>query len=156
MNKYNQFINQEIINKKGDKGIVVSLTDERITIDFPTGQIIYKPDIAFKSSFIKFVDETMNLEMMKIINNDKEEEIKHQAVIDKINRDAIKRNKRASEMYIELEKKDKALKRLFGGDFIYPPFERFKKKFPHAKRKKSAIEKMMEDICGTIQKTYKS
>ena len=60
MNKYNQFINQEIVNKKGDKGIVVSLTDERITIDFPTGQIIYKPDIAFKSSFIKFVDETMN------------------------------------------------------------------------------------------------
>ena len=150
MNKYNQFINQEVINKNGDKGIVVGLTDERITIDFSTGQEMYKPDIAFKSSFIKFVDETMNSEMMKIINNDKEEEIKHQAVIDKINRDAIKRNKRASEMYIELEKKDKALKRLFGGDFVYPPFERFKKKFPHAKRKKTDIERVMERITRCI------
>ena len=150
MNKYNQFINQQIINKNGDKGIVVGLTDERITIDFSTGQEMYKPDIAFKSSFIKFVDETMNSEMMKIINNDKEEETKHQAVIDKINRDAIKRNKRASEMYIELEKKDKALKRLFGGDFIYPPFERFKKKFPHAKRKKTDIERVMERITRCI------
>ena len=150
MNKYNQFINQQIINKNGDKGIVVGLTDERITIDFSTGQEMYKPDIAFKSSFIKFVDETMNSEMMKIINNDKEEEIKHQAVIDKINRDAIKRNKRASEMYIELEKNDKALKRLFGGDFVYPPFERFKKKFPHAKRKKTDIERVMERITRCI------
>ena len=150
MNKYNQFINQEVINKNGDKGIVVGLTDERITIDFLAGQEMYKPDIAFKSSFIKFVDETMNSEMMKIINNDKEEETKHQAVIDKINRDAIKRNKRASEMYIELEKKDKALKRLFGGDFIYPPFERFKKKFPHAKRKKTDIERVMERITRCI------
>ena len=150
MNKYNQFINQEVINKNGDKGIVVGLTDERITIDFLAGQEMYKPDIAFKASFIKFVDETMNSEMMKIINNDKEEETKHQAVIDKINRDAIKRNKRASEMYIELEKKDKALKRLFGGDFIYPPFERFKKKFPHAKRKKTDIERVMERITRCI------
>ena len=150
MNKYNQFINQQIINKNGDKGIVVGLTDERITIDFSTGQEMYKPDIAFKSSFIKFVDEAMNSEMMEIINNDKEEETKHQAVIDKINRDAIKRNKRASEMYIELEKKDKALKRLFGGDFIYPPFERFKKKFPHAKRKKTGIERVMERITRCI------
>ena len=154
MNKYNQFINQQIINKNGDKGIVVGLTDERITIDFSTGQEMYKPDIAFKSSFIKFVDETMNSEMMKIINNDKEEETKHQAVIDKINRDAIKRNKRASEMYIELEKKDKALKRLFGGDFIYPPFERFKKKFPHAKRKKSDLEWAIGIIAATYPKAH--
>ena len=154
MNKYNQFINQEVINKNGDKGIVVGLTDERITIDFSTGQEMYKPDIAFKSSFIKFVDETMNSEMMKIINNDKEEETKHQAVIDKINRDAIKRNKRASEMYIELEKKDKALKRLFGGDFIYPPFERFKKKFPHAKRKKSDLEWAIGIIAATYPKAH--
>ena len=154
MNKYNQFINQEIITKDGNIGLVVGLTDERITIDFLAGQEMYKPDIAFKSSFIKFVDETMNSEMMKIINNDKEEETKHQAVIDKINRDAIKRNKRASEMYIELEKKDKALKRLFGGDFIYPPFERFKKKFPHAKRKKSDMEWAIGIIATTYPKAH--
>ena len=61
----------------------------------------------------------------------------------------------ASKNYIELEKKEKVLKRLFGGDFVYPPFEKFKKKFPHAKRKKSWVEKMLDDISGTILNTYK-
>ena len=60
----------------------------------------------------------------------------------------------ASDKYIELEKKDKVLKRLFGNDFVYPPFALLKKKFPHAKRKKEWYEIMLEDISGTVSKTY--
>ena len=150
MHNYSQFIDKEIITKNGAKGLVADLTDERITIKFPTGQEMYKPDVAFKSSYIKFINESLNSQMVKIINNDDEEKIKHQAVIDKINKEAQKRNKRACEMYIELEKKDKALKRLFGRDFIYPPFEMFKKKFPYAKRKKTNVEKMIESIIAPV------
>lgn len=146
MHNYSQFIDKEIITKNGNKGLVVDLTDERITIKFPTAQEMYKPDVAFKSSYIKFINESLHSQMMKIINNDDEEKEKHQAVIDKINKEAQKRNKRASQLFLELEKKDKDLKRLFGRDFIYPPFEQFKKRFPHAKRKKTEIEKMMEDL----------
>lgn len=146
MNNYDQFINQEIINSSGIKGLVVALTNERITIEFPNERKIFKPDLAFKSSSIKFVNETLNAQMMLIINGEEKKEEEHQLALNKINEEAKKRNRRACDRYIELEKKDKELKRLFGQDFDYPPFEIFKKKFPHSKRRKTDFERTLDRI----------
>jgi len=152
MNNYDQFINQKIINSSRIEGLVVALTNERITIEFSNERKIFKPDLAFKSSSIKFVDETLNEAMMAIINGENKKEEEHKAMLNKINEEAKKRNRRACDRYIELEKKDCELKRLFGQDFNYPPFEEFKKKFPHSKRRKTDFERTLDRIKWCVLK----
>lgn len=153
---YEQFINKQIINYKGETGTVVSFDKEHIVVSQGDKQVTYKPDIAFKNKALVFKDDELNI----LVNKDLEEQDKastvYQQRIDKINKEAIKRNKMASDKYIELEKKENALKRLFGDDFVYPPFTALKKKFPHAKRTKTKIELMFEDIKFTIAKSFAS
>ena len=151
---YQQFINQQITDYQGKSGYVVSFNEDRIVINQNDEHITFNPDIAFKNKALIFVNQEYN----NLVNKDMDERIQaatlHQQKIDKINKEAIKRNKMASDKYIVLERKEKALKRLFGDDFIYPPFTIFKRKFPHSKRKKSNIELMLEEMKGSIAKTY--
>lgn len=150
MNNFNQFINKEIVNSSGDRGSVVALTDERITIEFTNERKIFKPDLAFKSLSIKFVDETLNNEMMTIINGEQEKQENQQLAIKKINQETIKRNKRACDRYYELYTKEHFLKKLFGRDFVYPPFTEFKKKFPYAKKKMAPFQEKLHSIFWSL------
>lgn len=151
---YQLFINQQVNDYKGESGYVVSFDKDHIVVQQNGELITYNPDIAFKKKALVFVDNEFNDLVNKDMNDRDNALVLYQQKMDKINKEAIKRNKMASDKYIELEKKEKALKRLFGQDFVYPPFALLKKKFPHAKRKKTWIELMFEDIRGTIAKTY--
>ena len=151
---YQLFINQQVVDYQGQTGVVVSFDKEHIVIQQNKEQTTYNPDIAFKNEAIRFVESRLNNLIKEDIESRHNAATAHQQKIDKINKEAIKRNKMASDKYIELEKKDKVLKRLFGNDFVYPPFALLKKKFPHAKRKKEWYEIMLEDISGTVSKTY--
>ena len=62
---FQQFVGKQIINSNGQTGVVISVTQERITIKFDNEEI-YNPDIAFKRGAIKFVDETLNKLMLSI------------------------------------------------------------------------------------------
>ena len=152
MNNYEQFINQEIVNSNGVRGRVVTLTDERITIEFSNERKIFKLDLAFKSSSIKFVDESLNEQMMAIISGQEKKELENKAALNKINNEVMKRNKRACDLYFELEEKERFLKTLFGIDFIYPPFREFKKKFPYAKRRNSNFDEKLHNFLWSITK----
>lgn len=149
---YQLFINQQVKDYKGETGYVVAFDKDHIVIQQGGEQITCNPDIAFKRKALVFLDDKYN----DLVNGDMADRdnasIIYQQKIDKINKEAIKRNKMASDKYIELEKKDKALKRLFGYDFVYPPFALLKKRFPHAKRKRNEFEMIIEHICSPILK----
>jgi hypothetical protein len=150
MNNYEQFINQEILNSNGVRGRVVTLTNERITIEFPNERKIFKPDLAFKSSSIKFADEVLNAQMMAIINDEEKKEEERKKALDKVDKEVRKRNKRACDLYYELDTKEQFLKTLFGDDFVYPPFTEFKKKFPYAKRRNSSFDEKLHSFFWSI------
>ena len=151
---YQQFINQTVIDYRGQEGSVISLDSDKVVVQHSNEQVTYKTDIAFKNKALIFKNDELNNLINEDLDDREKASIIHQEKIDKINKEAIKRNKMASDKYIELEKKEKALKWLFGDDFVYPPFEALKKKFPHAKRKKTWIELWLEDMKGSIARTY--
>ena len=57
---YEKFINQKVTNYKGQKGHIVSINQERVTVQLEDGQAIYKPDIAFKNKALVFDDDNLN------------------------------------------------------------------------------------------------
>ena len=132
---YEKFVNQKVTNYKGQKGHIVSINQERVTVQLEDGQAIYKPDIAFKNKALVFDDDNLNQIMNGDLNEQDALEEEHTKKIEKINAEAIKINAMSSKKYIELRNKDATLKKLFGNDFNYPPFVALKKKFPHAKQR---------------------
>lgn len=150
---YEQFVNQQVTNYKGQTGTIISFNKERVFVRYDDIETSYNPDVAFKNKALIFVKDELN----NLINSDIKERdqasIAYQQKIDKIHQEAVKRNKMASDKYIELEKKEMLLKRLFGSDFIYPPFAELKKKFPHAKRKKKWYEWFIGSIATAYGKT---
>ena len=151
-----QYINQLVIDYKGEKASIVSLDDEHVVIKQNNELITYNTQIAFKNKALVFVNEELNKLMHQQLNAANEIVVATQQKLEKTNKEAIKRNAMAHKKYCELEKKEKYLRKLFGHDFIYPPFVEFKKKYPYIKRKKTQIELMLEDVVGTIARTYKS
>ena len=127
---FQQFVGKQIINSNGQTGVVISMTQERITVKFDTEEI-YNPDIAFKRGAIKFVDEALNKLILDDINIKEGVKEAQQQKVEKINKESKQRNKRAIDKYYELLKKQSLLKQMFGGDFIYPPLVKFIKKYPY-------------------------
>lgn len=125
---YNQFLNQEVITKNNETGIVVSFEKERITIKFSDRESIFNPQVAFSNHFLSFKNDTYNSMMdNEYITKPAEElaqrEKEHQFVVD--------RHKRVNARYEELRKKAYVLKKLFGPDYVYEPYEKLKKQYKH-------------------------
>ena len=132
---YEQFINQQVTNYKGEKGYVVSFEKERVIIQIGDKQVMYKPDVAFKNKALVFDNDRLNQLVNADIEQQEVEQITYQKKIEKIHSEAIKINNMSAKKYVELQRKEATLKGLFGADFVYPPFQILKKKFPHAKKK---------------------
>ena len=52
-----KFLNQEIINKNNERGLVTFFDDDHIVIKYPNCDKIYCPEIAFKNDFLAFCRE---------------------------------------------------------------------------------------------------
>ena len=127
---YQKLINQKVINLNNEEGIVISIDDNYVEIQYKDEKKTYKCDIAFKR-FLKFIDSSLN----ELIKNDicaKEEITKQKeqqlAGIEKFHKD---RTKMVNKCYVELLQKVKYLKQLFGSDFVYPPLKEFEKKYKY-------------------------
>ena len=123
---YQRFINQKVINKNNEIGTVVSFNKERITVSFRSKETAFNPEVAFANRFLSFEDEKLNQLIADEILKKKEETNKAQKTAHKV---AIDRYKKVNARFQMLKRKDYVLKQLFGKDFLYPPFEEFKKQY---------------------------
>ena len=126
---YTLFINKEIINKNNIKGIVISFDKEHIVIRYESDEKTYNPDIAFKSKFLSFVDDSLNTLIEENLFNKEQEQIQKEVTAKDNRRKAVNRTKKVREMYTKLERKNRMMMSLFGRDFLYPPYIEFKKKY---------------------------
>lgn len=123
---YQKYIGQKILNKSKQEGIVTAFVEERITVNFNGEEKVFNPKVAFTNHFLSFTNDKFNHEMDDEYIEKEKSVIKNQ---EKAHEIAITRHKRVNQIYKKLEKKNKVLKRLFGSDFVYPPFEEFKKQY---------------------------
>jgi hypothetical protein len=129
MNNYNEFINQQVINKNNEVGVIVSFDNEHVVVKYQNITKTYKPDVAFNSGFLTFKEDKYNELIHQDLSNQKElEEKKKKTHIDN-NRKSVVRRKRVTEVYKTLLKKSYVLKSLFGSDFVYPPLKEFEEKY---------------------------
>lgn len=123
---YASFLNQEIINKSNELGVVTSFDKERIKVRFKDREASFNPQVAFKNKFLTFKSQELNaLAEFEFVAKE-EEKAKAQEVAQKV---AMDRYKKVNKRFQELKRKVRVLKVLFGNDFIYPPFEELKKQY---------------------------
>lgn len=126
--EFGRFINQTIVNKNNEIGQVVSFEKERITVKFVDRKVIYNPQIAFSNHFLSFVDDDLNQlvefeYIKKPQEEEKQQEMNHRFIVE--------RHKKVRARYIELQKKAYILRKLFGPDYVYPPFEELKRVYKY-------------------------
>ncbi len=130
MNK-EQFLNKEIINKNNDVGVVISFDDEHIVVKYQNEEKTYCPDVAFKNKYLSFLDDSLNYLVDKELLNKEESEQLHEKVAQNNHKIAVNRLKKINELYKKMSMKNQVMKCLFGGDFQYPPFIEFVKKYKY-------------------------
>ena len=123
------FLNQTVINKNNERGIVVDCNDDHIIIKYKDISKTYSFDAVFKNHFLSFIDCSLNSLIDEYLSKKDEELTTHKKLIADNNAYAIKRNKEIIEKYKKLHEKELILKELFGYDFVYPPFSQFKKEY---------------------------
>ena len=129
MINYMLFINQKIMNKNGEEGVVISFVNERVIVSYSGAEKTYNPEVAFGNGFLSFVDDKFaklyqdEMIAKKAIAKIKEETIK------KIDENRPIKIKRVNEIYAKLSKKYSILQVLFGKDLFYPPYEKFVKEY---------------------------
>ena len=128
MISYNNYINQEIVNKNDEVGTVLSFDKDRIVIKYPNSEKTYSTEIAIKTGFIAFKD-TLLEDLLKLeLQKSEEEQKKKQEECAEENEKFLAHVREINHVYVELLKKNKVLCELFGNDFKYPPLVEFEKK----------------------------
>ena len=126
---YTEFLNKEVINTNNERGEVIAFDKDYIVVKYSDSTKTYNSELPFKNKFLSFLDNRLNklieedLENKEIKQKEKDDEIKksHQKVI-------IRRQK-INELNQKIELKYRQLKKLFGPDFIYPPYVAFKEAY---------------------------
>lgn len=143
---YKKYINQKIINKNNEIGLVVSFDDEHITIKYLDKKITYNSEVSFKNKYLSFIDSNLQYLIEQNLLSKEDQTLQREKMFEDNNKAVIKRNKAILEQYKKVSLKNKELCSLFGRDFIYPPFIKFKKKYRYLIREKRAE--------GMIAQTY--
>lgn len=123
---YQKYFGKEIINKEDKTGVVVSFDKERITIKYDDVEKCYSSKVVFSKHYLAFKNDEFNKEVDEEFVEKEKQITKSQEEAHKV---AIIRHKRVNQIYKKLEYKNRVLKKLFGSDFVYPPFEEFKKQY---------------------------
>lgn len=135
MTENNKFINQKIINKSNEEGIVTSFDDEHIVVQYPHKTTTYNTKVVLEKQFIVFASEEMKQEVINYLNGETDKQNQQKAIEQKNYRIAVYRHKALQKLYKTLKYKDKVYKSLFGSDFDYPPLVEFVKKYkPYLER----------------------
>lgn len=127
--EYQTFVNQEVVNGRGEEGVVLSLDKEDIVIKYPNGIKTYKRYLALHSGFIKFKDVALN-QIAQLTQLQETEEINHQLEVEELEKERLRiRREKANELYERLAFRNYVFQNIFGKDFTYPIYERFMKQF---------------------------
>ena len=123
------FESKEIMNKAHEVGVVLSLDEDYTIVKYPSGEKKYGTEYVFRNGLLSFTYESLN-EMIQQHFRDKDTEQKAQdKALNNKQAGFLKRSLEANKQYKRLLKKQSFLKEIFGEDFVYPPFEKFKKKY---------------------------
>ena len=123
-----KFLNQEIINKNNERGLVTFFDDDHIVIKYPNCDKIYCPEIAFKNDFLAFLDNSLNLLIKKDLTIKENLRLQHQKEAEENYLISVEKQKEIYKAYREIDAKNDFLLSLFGEDFEYPPYIEFVKK----------------------------
>lgn len=123
------FESKEIMNKAHEVGVVVSLDENYTIVKYPSGEKKYSTECVFRKGLLSFTYESLN-EMIQQHLRDKDAD---QKAREKVLKNKLvwlrKKSLEANELYKRLLEKQSFLKAIFGEDFVYPPFEKFEKKY---------------------------
>lgn len=128
MNK-EQFLNKEVINSDGQKGIVTSFDGTFVSVKYENIEKSYRFDLAFKNKFLSFVDDALNSIIEEELLKKYKKEAEHEKELQKVHDDVLEKINRVNKLHDELEKKNDIMLGLFGRDFKYPPYVKFMKKY---------------------------
>lgn len=131
MMNFNDFINKQVKNNAGEVGLVISIDKEYTVIKYENNEKTYNTDIVFKNKYLCFVNENDDKEMDNYVNHRVDEEIKKQQLFKDNDRKSIVRQHKVHALYKKMRRKNSLMLRLFGDDFVYPPYEEFKKKYKY-------------------------
>ena len=123
------FESKEIMNKAHEVGVVLSLDEDYTIVKYPSGEKKYSTECVFRKGLLSFTYESLN-EMIQQHLRDKDAD---QKAREKVLKNKLvwlrKKSLEANELYKRLLEKQSFLKAIFGEDFVYPPFEKFEKKY---------------------------
>lgn len=124
-----EFIGAKVLSSAFGEGEILHMDNGKATIAFPGGEKTLCLDIAFKSGSLRFADETMNLAFKQkekeASRKDAEKEAANKEKRKQFEEKIAWVRKRIVELYAE----SKLRKKLFGDDYVYEEFERFKKEY---------------------------
>ena len=122
---FNKFINQTIINSRGEQGVITSINNEHVIVRYGENDKKYQTKICFQS-FLKFDDDKLQQEISKFIEEiNQMEKDRNQSII-KASDDAINYQK---QLFEELEKyntKEWYFHHFFGPEYEYKPKKQYK------------------------------
>lgn len=122
---YQLFINQPVHNKRNESGIVKSMDDIYIIVEYKDKTQSYNRDIAFKNKFLIFDDNNLNQIIDSELNHKEQEQNAKEIADIEARKEYVRRKEQIREQYFELQAKSYTLKALFGEDYIYKPFVEF-------------------------------
>lgn len=123
------FKEKEIVNQNNERGLVVSFDEEHITVRYENNEKTYNSIISLSNKFLMFLDKNLNDEIEKYLLDKSQQKTKEEKQAQNNNQIVVKRNKKIIKTYERLLIKNRVMKSLFGNDFLYPPYEQFKKKY---------------------------
>ena len=134
-----EFLNKRIINKNNERGVIISIDENYVTIKFENVEKAYNTKIVFENKFISFVDKNLEDLLNEQSNIYKNQSLLEEEKIQKEKKNYIKKYKAVEKLYYYYQYKQRILKSYFGRDYIYPPFLKLKKKF------KDIVDRIEED-----------
>ena len=124
-----KYLNKSIVNKNNESGVLLSIDDEHILIKYEDREETYSTSIAFKTGFISFVDQDLQISITQIFNEKEAKQVAKAEIANKNTKTCIARFKKINQTYKRLCEKNSVLLTLFGSDFVYPPLKEFEKKY---------------------------
>ena len=100
---YENFMNKKVINGDNQEGVIISIDDTYITIEYSDTIKTYNREVAFKNNFLKLVEDNLN----QVIKDDLEDKDKIKSLekekVDKCNKIAKDRNNRIKLYFNNIE-----------------------------------------------------
>lgn len=128
---YQLFLNQAVVNKRNESGIVKSIDETYIVVEYKDKTQSYNREIAFKNKFLIFNDPKLNQMIDEEVNHKEQEQVDKEQADVEARKEYILRKENIRAQFFELQSKMRTLKRLFGDDYIYKPYVEFVKRYQH-------------------------